>query len=281
MQNTNQFQKSTVHPVKYPTGNYPINYGAEGLSGTIAPAGNKFNGVNFGHLGLIVSVAILLLGVSWMKNPNLFDAFKSGNSNSIIASNIPRYYAYETPAEFTQPIVAGASTELNGPMVINEDGTLSPAIDEGMVLGFDTGGVVLDTETVKVNKIADSAENIAAYVKAIEEIENGYLNSVQFEAALVSSNQVQIDEQAQNILEIANNIVKLSVPSPLVKLHQAKVIQYRSAYEILKNFTNADSNPELLNLHLSLFLKAEQEMSDEIQRLGEKLNVIEPSLPNE
>jgi len=233
--------------------------------------------IHFGHLGLILSVAVLLVGVSWMKNPDLFDVFKSESSGSLISANLPRYYAYEPPAQVSEAQVAGASTEGQGPMIINEDGSLSSAVEAGDVLGADTENVVLNLDSVAVKQAADSDENIKAYLAASQVIEGGYLDSIQFEAALSSGDQQQIDSQAVAVQAIIQGLLRLDVPSSLEKLHKLKILQYQAGLNILKNFTQADENPELINSNLTIFLKAEQEIQAEVSALAKRLEpIIQP-----
>jgi hypothetical protein len=82
--------------------------------------------IHFGHLKPVLLVALLLLGITWMKNPQLFKNFEAPKSALTTAGrNLPHYYAYVMPAEFSQPMVAGASTQASGPSIINEDGSIS------------------------------------------------------------------------------------------------------------------------------------------------------------
>lgn len=228
---------------------------------------------HFGHLSLVLSVTVLLLGISWMKNPDLFAVFKS-ESNSSLASNLPRYYAYQPPAELSQPLIAGASTEPVGPMVINEDGTISSAVEVGDVLGVDTVSINLNLEAIPVKEVSDSDENFKTYISAMNEIEGGYLDSSKFESALASAEQAQIDQQAEVIQNIVGKINNSAVPKSFAQLHKLKILQYYSAIEILKHFTTADENPELINKNLTVFLQTEQELQIE----ASKLNPITQSL---
>lgn len=227
---------------------------------------------SFGHLGLVLSVAVLLIGISWMKNPDLFDVFKSKPVNSAISASLPRYYAYQPPASASQSLVAGATTQDQGPMLINEDGSLSPAVSAGDVLGMNTDDVVLNIDAIAVKQIADSEESIKAYIASVQEIEGGYLDSIQFEAALASGNQAEIDKQAEQVKQITDRLLPLAVPSSLVNLHKLKFLQYQAALEILKNFTQADENPELITKNLSIFLKTEQQIQAEVVQLKNKLD---------
>ena len=188
-------------------------------------------------------MATLLIGVSFMKNPGLFNVFKSAPLDSSITANLPKYYAYEPSPELSAPLVAGASTEPMGPMVINEDGSITSAVEVGDVLGADTTDLILNLEAIPINEIADSDENFKIYISAIAGIEGGYLDSAKFESALASAEQKQINEQARLIQNIVVNISNLAVPESFAHLHKLKILQYNSAIEILKHFTTADENP--------------------------------------
>jgi len=230
--------------------------------------------IHFGHLGLILSVAVLLLGISWMKNPQLFNVFKTQGDNSQISANLPKYYAYQSPPELNQSFVAGANTANQGPMIINEDGTLSPAIETGDILGINTENVNLDINSITINTIPDADENIKAYIAGALLIEGDYLDGAQFEGALSSGNQAQIDTQARVVDSIVAKLLSLSVPVSLGELHKLKIVQYRAASEILKNFTKADDNPELINQKLDLFIKAEKLIQEEYLSLKNKFGMV-------
>lgn len=228
---------------------------------------------SFHHIGLIFGVAVLLLGVSWMKNPDLFNVF-DGSSNQDISVNIPQYYAYETPAEYNQPLVAGASTENQGPMILNEDGSLAPAVDGGDVLGFSTEDVKLDLDSVKVRIVANSTDSYKQYLKEIAELETTHIQNSDFESALVSGSQSQIDEEANKTKILEENLLNMSVPQTFERIHKLKILQYRSAFQILKNFTKSDENPEVVNNYLQIFLKSEQMIQEEMQNLSNIINNI-------
>jgi len=229
--------------------------------------------IHFGHLGLILSVAVLLVGVSWMKNPDLFDVFKSESSGSLISANLPRYYAYEPPAQVSEAQVAGASTEGQGPMIINEDGTLSQAVENGDVLGALVGNEVLDLESVKIKVLPDSSEAINNYAAKSAEIENAIVGDSEFENALNSGNQALIDRESDKLRGVGEALVNLPAPESMTKLHKLKILQYDAAVNILQNFTQADSNPELVGQYLSRFLKAQQDLDAENNLVQQKYNL--------
>jgi hypothetical protein len=108
------------------------------------------NSLHLGHLASVFFVALFLLSVTWFKQPELFNFSK--HEATISSANLPKYYAYETPAELNQPLVAGASTAGQGPMIIGEDGSLSDARDIGNVLGLSTEEYNLELDKIKVNK---------------------------------------------------------------------------------------------------------------------------------
>lgn len=222
-------------------------------------------GLHGGHFGLIALTAVLLLGVSYIKNPASFNF--TANSKVLSGANAPRYYAYVEPADNT-PLVAGANTA-QGPSIINEDGSLTP-VDMGSVLGAATEGVQLSLDSIAVKQIPDSDDAIQQYFIDSLSIESGYIDNADFEAALMSGNQAQIDAQAQKLSDISNNLQQLSVPRSLVKLQKLKILQYEAGVGLLKNFTKADENPELVGQYLGQFLKAQQDMDNENQVVQQK-----------
>lgn len=227
-----------------------------------------------GHLKAVLMVAVLLLGISWMKNPQLFSVFKNQKAPSVAATaDMPRYYAYVTPSEYTQPMVAGASTQAQGPMIINEDGSVSSVSDVGQVLGASTENIQLSLDQIQVKEIPDSDAAIKQYFTDAQNIESDYINNADFETALSSGNQKLIDSQAQKLTDIQNNLQKLSVPASLVKLQKLKIAQYQAGVGLLNNFTKADDNPELVGNYLSEFLKSQQDMDAENQAIEQKFGV--------
>ncbi len=231
--------------------------------------------LHFGHLGAIFSVALLLLGISWFKHPDLFQ-FGKESQNSALVSSLPRYYAYETPAELNQPLVAGASTQGQGPMIIGEDGSLTPATDVGDVLGLSTEDYNLTLEQIKVTKIVPATlENQKEYINITNALENEFVNTQSFQEALVSLDQRQIDAQVKKIEKVIASLNEFSVPDKLLQLHKLKLLQYHAAIIILKNFTQADSNPELVSTALSVFLKAQQDIDGELEIIQKTLTIYE------
>jgi hypothetical protein len=229
---------------------------------------------HFGHIKPVLLVALVLLGISWMKNPELFKFLSAGKTSATIANaDAPRYYAYVAPAEFSQPMVAGTSTEPQGPSIINEDGSVTPIKDMGQVLGASTQNVVVSLTGIAVNEIPDGDQAIKKYFDDSQSIENSYINNADFETALLSGSQQQIDGQAQKLTDIKNNLLKLPVPHSLAKLHKLKIAQYAAGINILNNFTQADDNPELVGQYLDQFLKAQQDMDAENLAMQQKYNL--------
>jgi hypothetical protein len=176
------------------------------------------------------------------------------------------------------PLVAGANTN-DGPSVINEDGTVSQ-VDMGEVLGASTEGVVLSLDEVKVNTIADSSEAIKNYFVQANSIEAGVVDSGEFETALSSNNQKLIDAQAQKLNAVKDALQKLSVPQSLVRLQKLKIIQYSASVGVLQNFTQADTNPELVGKYLQEFLKSQQDLDAENSLVAEKFNLTDVQIYN-
>lgn len=225
--------------------------------------------IHWGHFGTIMAAIVLLAGITWMQKPQLF-SFKK-NQTAVSNVNIPKYYAYVQPAEDSVPLVAGAATN-QGPMIINEDGTVSP-VDMGQVLGASTQDVKLSLDDVKVAVIPDSDQSIKKYFTDSNYIQNGPIDNVNFENALSSGNQQQINQQAQKLIGVRDSLQKLPVPQGLVKLAKLTIVQYNAAIGVLQNFTDADKNPELVGQYLSQFLKSQQDLDAEYSAVGQKYNV--------
>lgn len=230
--------------------------------------------IHFGHLGLIMFAALVLLGITWMKNPALF-SFKKNQSAVLTDANVPRYYPYTPPPEDQQPQVLGASTEPQGPSIIQDDGTVVP-VDMSQVLGASTQGVQLSLDGVKVNAVAESAEAVKKYFSQAQAIEAGSVGDANFAGALSSGNQDQINQQAQKVIAVRDALQKISVPQGLVKLQKLKIIQYNSAIALLQNFTLADNNPEQTNLDLQQFIKSLQDQDSENIAVAQKYGALDP-----
>ncbi len=228
---------------------------------------NNKNHIHFGHLGAVLLVAVFLLGVSWMKNPQLFKMFSKRTNASSASLKIPQYYAYQTPAELNQPLVAGASTNPNVPMIINEDGSLSPAVDLGEVLGLNTE-ISLDLQSIKIKTISHTEENASNYLTNSRIIEDNYLNNYEFESALSSQNKQLVDAQVEKIKSIINALLELQVPVSLADIHKLKILQYQASVEMLLNLLH-DDNPELTLIAMARFLKSQDDLEIEIKKAKE------------
>lgn len=227
---------------------------------------------HFGHLSAVFGVAILLLGISWLKQPLLFkNIFSKQNLQSAKEKKLPKYYAYAPPAEINAPMVAGAQT-INGPAILNEDGTFSPALSAGEVLGVSTKEAELDANKIFVKEIPDNESAIKKYVTDVQNLEIGYIDNAEFESALSSRNEEKLKLQAEKFLKLKEKLLEQLVPSSLVSLHKYKIMQYSAAIELLNNFTQADTNPELLSKSLGLFLQAQQQQEVEAASLSLKYN---------
>jgi len=231
--------------------------------------------VNLGHLGVVVFSLLLLLGMTWLKQPQLFSIKKSV---SMATNDAPKYYAYVQPAEDAVPLVAGASTN-DGPSVINEDGSVSQ-VDMGEVLGAATEGVVLSLDDIKIKTIPDSFEAAKNYFLEVNNIENKSLNNAEFETALSSNNQNLINQQAQKLTAISEALQKVSAPTSLAKLHKLKIVQFNSTVGVLENFTQADNNPELVGKYLQEFLKSQEDLDSENALVAEKFNLSDVEIYN-
>ncbi len=224
--------------------------------------------VSYGNLAVVFFALVLLLGLTWLKQPQLFSLKHTAVLNN---ADVPKYYAYVQPAEDAIPLVAGANTN-DGPSVINEDGTVSN-VDMGQVLGVSTQDVNLSLDSLKVSTIPDSQGSVEEYFKKINNVESGPVDNSDFETALSSGNQSLIDAQAEKLFAIQSTLQKMVVPKGMENLHKLKIINYEAAVAILKNFTMADQNPELVGGSLQRFLKSQQDLDRELTRVVKQYKI--------
>jgi hypothetical protein len=227
--------------------------------------------IHWGHFGAVMMAMVLVLGMSWMEKPDLF-SFKKV---SPAVANVPRYYAYVPPASDQQPEVLGANTNPTGPSLINDDGSVSP-VDMGQVLAASTQDVQLSLDGVAVNQVPDSNDAITKYFTQAKAIEISPVDTTAFQSALTSNNQTQINQQAQKLAGVRDALQKLSVPQSLVKLQKLKIIQYTSAITLLQNFSQADSNPTLVDQNLMQFIKSQQDLDTENATAAQKFGSLDP-----
>jgi hypothetical protein len=235
-----------------------------------------------GHLGLVFCAVILLVGISWMKDPQLFSNLKIFNSSGS-ASTQRLALAYPDTSilyqnDDTQSLVAGASTtasaqsQTNGPSILNEDGSVSSALS-GEVLGVSTQDVSLSLNAIAVNTIPDSEAAVKDYFANSQNAEMNNLDNVEFETALTSNNQMLIDAQVAKMTNIIAEMQVMSVPVSLAKLQKLRILQYNSAVVVLNNFSRADDNPELVSQALGVFFQAQDQIEQEVNVIQQKFNL--------
>lgn len=235
----------------------------------------KIEHIHWGHFGLIVSVVVVLVGVSYMKKPELFSFKKNTNQNVADDSRVPKYFAYVTPREdLPTPAVLGVNTN-QGPSIIGDDGNIQQ-VDLGQVLGVSTQGVELSLDTIKINLIPNSNEAIKKYFLDAQNLEIGSIVSSDFASALNSGNQEQINIQAKKITDVRDVLQKLPVPESLAKLQKLKIVQYNSSIALLKNFTLANQNPNQISNDMQQFLKSQQDLESENETIAQKYGDLFP-----
>ena len=227
--------------------------------------------IHWGHFATVVGVMVLLVGMTWLSKPEFF----SLKNNSTVAAdpNAPHYYAYVPPADdLPQPEVLGASTN-EGPSIINEDGTVSPADTSGEVLGASTNDPQLSLDSITVATVPDSDASIKRYLSDDQAIETGPIESGGFDEALSSGDQNLMNQQVARLTPIRNALQKIKVPAGFLTLEKLKIIQYNSAIALLQNFGQMNQNPQLVGQGLQDYLTSQQQLSDEINSVAQKYNL--------
>ncbi|MCL5008935.1 MAG: hypothetical protein M1400_01180 [Patescibacteria group bacterium] len=233
--------------------------------------------IHWGHFAMIVGVAVALLGVTWLKNPQGFFPKAQPVAER---SDIPKYYAYVEPAMPDGPRVAGASTvNPDLPSVLNEDGSVTPTISVGDVLGVSTNDLESMAAQLKITEIPDSDAAIKDYMAWTQAHELDAIDSTGLENALSSADQQQLDVQAAKFQKIKDDLLARAVPQSLAKLHKLKILQYQAGINLFKSFTKADDNPEQVQSDLGIFTQAQQEMENEAAQVEQKYaKLLDPQI---
>jgi hypothetical protein len=147
-------------------------------------------------------------------------------------------------------------------------------VDVGEVLGAGTEDLDFIASAIEVKPVADSEEGIQKYFIFSRQLETDFLDNAEFERALTSGSQAEIDRQTGKLEQIKNSLEDYSqVPESLARFHKLNIVQYRAAMNLLKNFLKADENPEMVTRTLGEFLQAQQEQQQELLQLSQKYNI--------
>ena len=88
-----------------------------------------------------------------------------------------------------------------------------------------------------------------------------------FETALVSKDPNQTQAQINILNQVQASLGNMQVPTSAEKLHKLKIAQYGTAIDLLKNFYQADSNPEYVAGKLTQFMDIQKQQDTETQNL--------------
>jgi hypothetical protein len=225
-----------------------------------------------GHIALIAGVLLLLGVFLFVKDPQYFKInFHHASAPSAQAAIASRYQPY-VPA--VQPAVLGASTlDSQGPEVLQEDGSVASASDPGAVLGANTQQLETDLAAINVKTVASTSAGVDNYLQSMSYWESTSIDQTQFEAALTSKNPAQINTQIQKMQTMLYYLENMTVPADAAQLHKLKIAQYRSSVTLLQNFSQADSNPQLVTDQLGVFLQSQEQQDQEAAALRQKYNL--------
>ncbi len=190
------------------------------------------------------------------------------------AASVPHYYAYAAPPT---PTVAGANTQQQDQIsVINEDGTIAPVGDIGQVLGVSTDDVQQSLDTIKIKQVVpNSPEAIRGYLHYTENLVVKYLDGAALENALSANNPQQVQTTVGKVRQLISAFEQMYVPQDAVTLHKLTLAQYYAAEQLLKNFPQLDSNPDLAAKNLGVFMQAQQQQNQELQQLLTKYGMAD------
>lgn len=212
-----------------------------------APQKNGADVLRLGHLASVLAVAVFLLGVSWMKNPEIFSVFSKKSA--------PRLYTYEQAVAET----SGSSMLAENSSAANEDVTeqlaqADPAIGEGRVLGASTGtedSVVPQAEQmltpeilnqIKVREISTSSpQAVKNYFEELSNVsyENGLAEVMTYISGSGNDTPAVMEEKVQKLVQA---ILAIEVPTPVVKYQKVNILYIAQLRQmILANAGNTDA----------------------------------------
>lgn len=216
-----------------------------------------------GHFSAVAIAVVVIGGLLTMQNWASVKAMFNDDKNETAQAGSGLYYAYVAP---NNPSVLGADTMPDGAGVINEDGTVSSLSSFGDVLGASSDAAEINLDAIKVNVIPGTQENLRKYLDETFVIESKILPG-DFEAALVSKDSSRTQAQVDLLTQVQQSLSNMQVPSMAEKLHKLKIAQYSTASDLLKNFYQADTNPEFVSGKLTHFMDMEKLQDSETQNL--------------
>jgi hypothetical protein len=217
-----------------------------------------------GHFSAVAIAVVAIGGLLTVQNWNSVQAMFEKNVAAKQETSL--YYAYQAPVN---PEVLGADTQPDGPGVINEDGTVTSLSSLGNVLGASSDAPEINLDDIKVRTVDGNADNLRQYFDDSFVIESKILPG-DFETALVSVDQGQTQAQLNLMNQVQQSLQNMAVPRMAEKLHKLKIAQYRTAIDLLKNYYQADSNPEFVAGKLTQFMDMQKHQENETQNLFSK-----------
>ena len=215
-------------------------------------------------LGHVSAIAIAVVAIGGLLTIQNWKSVKGMFEQTAVAKQEGGlYYAYQAPVT---PSVLGADTAPDGPGVINEDGTVSPLSSFGEVLGATSDTPNINLDDIKVSTVTGTPENLRTYLDDSFVIESKILPG-DFESALVSKDDSKTQEQINLMTQVQQSLKNIPVPNMAAKLHKLKIAQYSTAIDLLKNYYQADSNPEFVAGKLTQFMDMQKEQETETQNL--------------
>jgi hypothetical protein len=233
-------------------------------------------GFHAGHIALVGFVAVALVGLTFMKDPQLFQ-LHSRAAQAQAQSNAPKYYAYVDPP---QPAVLGASTVPPGPSIIAADGSIVPLNDPGQVLGVSTEDVNNSVAALKIATVPSTQDSIQKYYAYVVGLEGQFLGNSELESALADdgtgkNDPAKIKTAINQINLLTNKLEHSYVPADALQYHKLKIARYYAARTLLQNYSGLAQNPDLVMKQMGIFLQAQQQEDQEWQSVSAKYHIAD------
>jgi hypothetical protein len=243
-------------------------------------------GLSFGHLGIVVLCAIVLIFTGWMKDGFNFELGRKASRDKYTyaqaeADALSQLASVDNPANSVD-----ASQRAGGDAKI---AMIDPLSDKAQVLGTSTGTLlsvlpkpedILSPEVqskIKINLLdesdASSSEAIVQYKRDVAGVESA--DSVEQILADVNNTDPKILLEGSKMIEpLVTDLVQVRVPKELAEYHKLKIFYYLEMSELADGYAGvkgvADPKDTGLNI-FSLTNRLEQIQADIQNKYGVQL----------
>lgn len=230
-------------------------------SGQTAEVAQNYSGIHFGHLGIVMLCAIVLIFTAWMKSGfNFILSPGSEPITKILTYDQAMAQVLAEAGESPQSSIADGSGSNS-----NQLAMIDPMLSDVAVLGTSTG--TLDTvipsgdqvltpeilNNIKVTVIATtSLEAIKKYKDDLEFVENQD-GAASIIADLTSQDSALLKTDADKITQLLVDLLQVEVPAPLADYHKVTLLYYTELRELALGYSGDVNARDPKDVGLEIF----------------------------